>query len=70
MADITMCAGICTHDGVTLMSCPFAKRCYRHEAEANEYRQSYFAEPPQHDGMCEFYIPMRKELYDLHYGAE
>ena len=61
MADITMCAGICTHDGVTLMACPFAKRCYRHEAEVNNYRQSYFADPPQHDGMCAYYIPMQKE---------
>lgn len=32
MPDITMCAND---------ECPLASQCYRHEAEPNEYKQSY-----------------------------
>ena len=37
MPDITMCTG---------EGCPIKKDCYRHCATANEYRQSYFMNPP------------------------
>ena len=37
MADITMCSGT---------NCPRKKECYRFTAQANEYRQSWFCEPP------------------------
>lgn len=35
--DIMMCSG---------EDCPFKETCYRYTAPANEYRQSYFTEPP------------------------
>lgn len=37
MADITKCEGL---------DCPLKEKCYRFTAKANEYRQSYFVEPP------------------------
>ena len=37
MADITMCSGT---------NCPRKKECYRFTAYVNEYRQSWFCEPP------------------------
>ena len=40
MPDITMCPSL---------DCPLRKSCYRNEASgtvANEYRQSFFVEPP------------------------
>jgi hypothetical protein len=43
MPDITMCSG----DG-----CPLKENCYRYLAEADPYRQSYFAEAPIKNGEC------------------
>lgn len=37
MADITMCKG---------SDCPVKEKCYRHTANENELRQSYFMRPP------------------------
>lgn len=46
MPDITMCSG---------EGCPFKESCYRFTAKPNEYRQSYFVEPPIKDGKCDHY---------------
>ena len=46
MADITMCLGT---------NCPQKETCYRFTAKRNEYRQSYFIEPPFKEGKCEMY---------------
>lgn len=46
MADITMCIGT---------NCPQKESCYRFTAKANEYRQSYFTEPPIKNGKCDMY---------------
>jgi hypothetical protein len=46
MADITMCLGT---------NCPQKETCYRFTAKPNEYRQSYFIEPPFKEGKCEMY---------------
>ena len=37
MPDITMCKG---------EACSIKESCYRYKATPNEYRQSYFVEPP------------------------
>lgn len=37
MPDITMCSG---------QNCPLKESCYRYKAKPDEYRQSYFTEPP------------------------
>jgi hypothetical protein len=47
MPDITMCPG----DG-----CTKKDTCYRHTAEPNPYRQSWFFESPWEDGNCVEYI--------------
>ena len=49
MADISMCLND---------SCPVAKKCYRHEAKKNEYRQAYMAFRSSGDKGCEDFIPM------------
>lgn len=46
MPDITMCEG---------EGCPMKDNCYRHKADINPYRQSYFAESPYKDGGCEYF---------------
>jgi hypothetical protein len=46
MADITMCQGT---------NCSVKNKCYRHTAEINEGRQSYFTEVPGKDSSCEYY---------------
>lgn len=46
MADITKCEGA---------NCPIKENCYRYTAKANEFRQSYFTDPPIKDGKCEMY---------------
>ena len=46
MADITMCEG---------RGCEIKHTCYRHKAEPNKYRQSYFTESPIKDSGCEYY---------------
>lgn len=55
MPDITMCEG---------GGCDLKSTCYRHNAEPNPYRQSYFAEPPFKKKMggtaCECYWCDRK----------
>ena len=49
MPDICMCTG------GRLAKC---EDCYRRTAKPNEWRQSYFAEPPVKDGECGYYWPM------------
>ncbi len=47
MADIAMCNGI---------GCPVKEQCHRHTAIPNEYRQSYFVDPPLKDeGRCDYF---------------
>jgi hypothetical protein len=50
MSDITMCPGT---------DCPVKEKCYRFTANASEFIQSYFFEPPfeEKDGVftCEMY---------------
>ena len=46
MSDITKCKGT---------DCPVKEHCYRYTAKANEFRQSYFVEPPIKDGKCEMF---------------
>lgn len=41
--------------------CPKRETCHRFRAEANKYRQSYFAEPPHSEGKCEYYIEVKNE---------
>jgi hypothetical protein len=54
MPDISMCWG---------KECPFKESCYRYVAKPNEYRQSYFVEPPYRvvEGMCEFFMYASQE---------
>lgn len=35
--------------------CPSANDCYRFRAIPNEYRQSYFMNPPLEDGKCDYF---------------
>jgi hypothetical protein len=44
--DITMCPGT---------NCPYKESCYRFTANPNEFRQSYFMDPPFKDDKCEMY---------------
>lgn len=44
--DITMCKGT---------NCAAKESCYRFTATPNEFRQSYFMEPPIKDGKCDYY---------------
>lgn len=44
--DITMCKGT---------DCPLKENCYRFTAINNEYRKSYFVEPPFKEGKCEMF---------------
>jgi len=46
MCDISMCEG---------NECPLKQRCYRFTAIPNEYRQSYFIEPPYIDDECDYF---------------
>lgn len=46
MADITKCKG---------EHCLLKEKCYRYTAKDSEYRQSYFAEIPIKNGICEMY---------------
>lgn len=46
MPDITMCKGT---------GCPLSYKCYRHNAKANPFMQSYFVETPYKNGTCEEY---------------
>ena len=52
MPDITMCT-----DG----ECPKKRSCYRYEAEADEYWQSFFSESPRVGDNCEYYWLMNKQ---------
>jgi hypothetical protein len=36
-------------------NCPAKESCYRFTATPNEFRQSYFMEPPIKDGKCDYY---------------
>jgi hypothetical protein len=36
-------------------NCPYKESCYRFTANPNEFRQSYFIEPPFKDDKCEMY---------------
>lgn len=55
MADITMCVGT---------DCPMKNNCYRHTANPNEYRQSYFLDIPlKEDKSCdEFWDDKRHKI--------
>lgn len=48
MPDISMCMG---------GDCPLKETCYRFTAKPNEYRQSYFCEPPYNENKttCNYY---------------
>ena len=46
MSDITMCFGT---------DCPIKENCYRYTATANEYRQSYFTNPPYKKDKCDYF---------------
>lgn len=51
MADITMCEGT---------NCPKKDTCYRHRANVNPFRQSWFTEPPlDKSGDCASYWPIK-----------
>lgn len=52
MADITKCSG---------KDCPFKEVCYRYTATANEFRQSFFVEPPIKNGECDEFWSNKKE---------
>jgi hypothetical protein len=54
MPDISMCWG---------KECPFKEDCYRYIARPNEYRQSYFTNPPYEEveGRCQFFILASQE---------
>ena len=53
MADITMCMD---------MSCSEKLSCYRYNAIANPYRQSYFLESPRDtEGGCSYYWKMEDQ---------
>ena len=54
MADITMCEG---------KKCPTKHQCYRHTAFPNEYRQSYFVEPPYQMDGCLYFMRMEEHDY-------
>jgi hypothetical protein len=47
MPDITMCKG---------EGCESKFTCYRFTAKPSEFMQSYFAERPDKNGGCEYYI--------------
>jgi hypothetical protein len=49
MADIDMCHGI---------YCDKRNTCYRYMANANPWRQSFFAGPVDKDGKCSEYWPV------------
>lgn len=47
MADITMCSG---------QDCPMRDRCYRFTAPKNDWRQSFFFNPPiKEDKTCDHF---------------
>ena len=53
MPDITMCEG---------KECPIKETCYRHTADPNPYRQSYFMEIPYNlkEGKCDHFMKIWK----------
>lgn len=51
MSDITMCNG---------KGCPISYKCYRHNAKATPFWQSYFVEAPYKNGECKEYWPQTK----------
>lgn len=56
MADITMCVGT---------DCPMKNNCYRHTANPNEYRQSYFIDvpyDPEYETCSEFMKDLRMKI--------
>lgn len=59
MPDITMCKG---------GDCTLKEYCHRHTAKPDEFRQSYFVEPPftrKMDGVaCAYYMESRKNQGD------
>jgi hypothetical protein len=66
MPDITMCKGT---------NCPYKESCYRFTANPNEFRQSYFIEPPFKDNDCEMYwgdlqTDIWKQLKDIFIGEK
>jgi hypothetical protein len=63
MADLTMC----DRD-----ECPSRDECYRHTAEPNPWRQSYFAPPYAAivGGKCEYFALRRDDNDDGQGGAK
>jgi hypothetical protein len=55
MPDISMCSGI---------GCQQREKCYRHTAKPNEFRQSYFTNPPlQKDTQeCDYFWNNEEQL--------
>lgn len=53
MADITMCNG---------RDCPLSYKCYRHNAKADSYWQSYFVEAPYKEGKCEEFWEQKEKI--------
>jgi len=58
MPDISMCEG---------QNCPLKETCYRHTATPNEFRQSYFAEPPydHKKGECKYYDEDKRSKHKI-----
>lgn len=52
MPDITMCSG---------EGCPAKDLCYRYTAKPNQYRQSYFIDPPYKDDECDHFWGENRE---------
>jgi len=52
MSDITKCLGT---------GCPYKESCFRYTATPNEFRQSYFIDPPIKDGKCEMFWGEKSE---------
>ncbi len=62
MADITMCDGL---------NCPKASECYRHTAQQNKYRQSFFIKTPMDStGLCKEYIDNGKSSQQNDTGSK
>lgn len=56
-------------------NCPYKESCYRFTANPNEFRQSYFIEPPFKDNDCEMYwgdlqTDIWKQLKDIFIGEK
>jgi len=67
MTDITKCEGFIQDDAGKIINCPLARECYRYNALADLYCQSYFQKPPfdPEKGTCdEFWLDKRPKETD------